>query len=481
MLRSADAIVVGGGVSGCIVARRLAEGGRSVVLIEAGPGLPLPAELRHLDVEQTGPENRAWTDATQMSGGHESVYRQGRGLGGSGAVNGALLARPSRSELNRWSETGGVGWGFDSFDPWIKRALSGLGPPFEVRDESSLIFDQLLAPIGTAGTATTLSGESDKLLIPTLAAEGAEAGTLSRVLTADQLAGVGECFELMTNSTVHRLRREGSRATGVELADGAFVAGDLIVLCAGALQTPLLLARSGMLEGDQIEALDHGSIGLMFDWPSVVSSTPVGHRALVRRVCRWTPSLDCIGDGSGQAVLHLIGPFTNEGARELANEERGERRARGLALVSSASSARRVVTDVSGGRGPVSIGPCQWGPRSKVVAATMGEAVRQLSDLLAVVNARPSTGGRPPEPDSQCLNSADDLLGWMGEHPGPTFHLAGTLRMRTASDCDGGVARFEGLSNVVVADSSVLPDLPFIGPQLTVMAVAERASDQLIY
>ena len=36
-MRDVDVIVVGGGAAGCVVARRLADAGRSVLLLEAGP------------------------------------------------------------------------------------------------------------------------------------------------------------------------------------------------------------------------------------------------------------------------------------------------------------------------------------------------------------------------------------------------------------------------------------------------------------
>ena len=37
MAESADVVIVGGGTAGCVVATRLVEAGRRVVLLEAGP------------------------------------------------------------------------------------------------------------------------------------------------------------------------------------------------------------------------------------------------------------------------------------------------------------------------------------------------------------------------------------------------------------------------------------------------------------
>jgi choline dehydrogenase-like flavoprotein len=55
----AEVVVVGGGAAGCVLARRLAEGGRSVLLLEAGPDLGARVGPALLDGWRN-PQGSAW-------------------------------------------------------------------------------------------------------------------------------------------------------------------------------------------------------------------------------------------------------------------------------------------------------------------------------------------------------------------------------------------------------------------------------------
>jgi hypothetical protein len=79
-------IVVGAGVAGCVAAATALELGYSVVVHEAGPGTPLPAELRSADFNRAQGVRDRWWDAP---------YLAGKGIGGGSAVNGMVLQRPT--------------------------------------------------------------------------------------------------------------------------------------------------------------------------------------------------------------------------------------------------------------------------------------------------------------------------------------------------------------------------------------------------
>ncbi len=95
-------IVVGAGVAGCVAAATALELGYSVVVYEAGPAAPLPAELRSADLNRAlGVRNRWW----------DAPYLAGRGVGGGSAVNGMIVQLP-RTELASEIE-----WAWNGLDP----------------------------------------------------------------------------------------------------------------------------------------------------------------------------------------------------------------------------------------------------------------------------------------------------------------------------------------------------------------------------
>ena len=104
---TADVVVVGAGSSGCVVAGRLAEGGRDVLLVEAGPDYGAvdsgrwPEELRN-----------ARMLASTHDWGYSSgrwVFERARVMGGCSAHNGAIAAVGQRVEYDHWNLPGWSG------------------------------------------------------------------------------------------------------------------------------------------------------------------------------------------------------------------------------------------------------------------------------------------------------------------------------------------------------------------------------------
>ncbi|UYV38996.1 choline dehydrogenase [Rhodobacteraceae bacterium D3-12] len=121
----ADYVIVGAGSAGCAMAYRLAEAGRSVVVIEhggtdAGPFIQMPAALSY-------PMNMNRYDWGYKSepepglGGRQLVAPRGKVIGGSSSINGMVYVRGHASDFDHWAETGATGWGYADVLPYYKR------------------------------------------------------------------------------------------------------------------------------------------------------------------------------------------------------------------------------------------------------------------------------------------------------------------------------------------------------------------------
>ncbi|CAA9417421.1 MAG: Oxidoreductase, GMC family, partial [uncultured Quadrisphaera sp.] len=91
-----DVVVVGAGTAGCALAARLADAGRSVLLLEAGP-VPVgaadwPAEIRDAtSLAATAPGHPAnWDLVAEVVPGRSVRVPRGRIAGGSSALNAAV-------------------------------------------------------------------------------------------------------------------------------------------------------------------------------------------------------------------------------------------------------------------------------------------------------------------------------------------------------------------------------------------------------
>lgn len=271
-----DYVIVGGGTAGCVIAARLAaDRSRTVLLLEAGgrDGNPMIGVPGANVVTGTMPAIN-WNDASEPAealGGRSLYWAQGRVLGGSGSINGMMHARGRPEDYDGWQAAGCPGWGHEAVLPYFRRAethwrgpsrLHGSRGPLKVgRGRATApICDLLLAAAREKGVAIAddfadapaeAFGHVDLCI-----GEGRRSSTASAYLRGLR---PGPNLVVRTRAVATSLIFEGSRAAGVKFRVGGrheiVGARREVILCAGAINSPELLLRSGIGPAGELQAL----------------------------------------------------------------------------------------------------------------------------------------------------------------------------------------------------------------------------------
>ncbi|WWC98368.1 hypothetical protein V866_005259 [Kwoniella sp. B9012] len=152
---SYDFVIAGGGVAGLTLAARLSEWSNVTVLcIEAGgDGSDVEAKIdtpgySYLNSLTGSAYDWAYNTVAQTdSGGATKYWPRGKGLGGSGAINGMFWGRPSEPEFDAWAtlnpntdET----WDWDEINKYIKKSENYTAPTADVKSKFSMTSDPSL-------------------------------------------------------------------------------------------------------------------------------------------------------------------------------------------------------------------------------------------------------------------------------------------------------------------------------------------------
>ena len=248
----AEVIVVGSGAGGGVIAARLAEAGRDVLVIEAGPYVAEP----DMPTDELDAFDRLYLDHGMTSSADLSVaILAGSALGGGTLVNWATCIEPPPWIRHEWATEHGL-TDFDAVETdadlaRLRTELDFCPPPSIGRKDQAIIDGAAALGWEAALTERNADGCGDCGSCAFGCRRGAKLSGQQRHLADAARHGA----RLLAGARVDKVTLSGGRATGVEGRLGSrplMVHGATVVVTAGALRTPAVLLNSG---------LEHAQVG----------------------------------------------------------------------------------------------------------------------------------------------------------------------------------------------------------------------------
>ncbi|SUD59122.1 glucose-methanol-choline oxidoreductase [Ectopseudomonas oleovorans] len=527
LLDAYDYLIVGAGPAGCLLANRLsADPGVSVLLVEAGgrdnyPWIHIPVGYLYC----IGNPRTDWcysTEADPGLHGRSLKYPRGRVLGGSSSINGMIYMRGQAADYDGWAAAGNPGWAWRDVLPLFKRSENHFagtsewhGGDGEWRVERQRLSWEILeafrgaaAQSGIASVEDFNGGDNEGCSYFQVNQKRGVRWNASKAFLRDIRQRPN--LQVLTGAEAERLELEGGRARALHLRSQGralrVAARREIILCAGAIGSPVLLQRSGIGPRPLLERLgigvrhelpgvgeslqDHLQLRLIYRVEGVktlnrIAATPwgklgMGLEYLLRRSGPLSMAPSQLGafakSDLGQARANL-----QYHVQPLSLERFGEPLHDFPAFTASVCNLRPTsrgsvqIASVDASVAPLIRPNYLSDERDLQVATDAIRLTRRIVAAPALARYRPEE--YKPGPQYQ---SEEDLQRAAGEIGTTIFHPVGTCAMGQGREAvvDARL-RVHGIAGLRVVDASIMPSITSGNTCSPVLMIAEKAAQMI--
>lgn len=514
-------VIVGAGSAGCVLANRLVDAGKDVVLIEAGPKDNTPfVHMPGAFVRLIGTKRTYLYRATpdEATAGRVMFVPQGRMLGGSSSVNAMVYIRGQSEDYDEWKAGGCTGWGWDDVLPEFKKSEANevLSEPYHGTDGPLSVSvanhrHPLSSAFVKAAQEAGISHNSDFNgkhqegvgYYQTTTFSGKRGSTATKYLKP--ILG-RKNLTVQTDACVTSLILEDGKAVGVNVShksgDYQIRASEEVILTAGALSSPKLLMLSGIGPGSHLNDMgiavhkDLHGVGQNFQDHLEVSAygrakNPIslmgqdrGLRALYHGL-----QYKLFGTGLLTSTVVESGAFVDTGT-----DGRPDIQFHVLPVL-----AGDVEREPLSGHG-ISLNPCYLRPKSRGQVKLAGPDASLPIDFQPGYLSHPDdiagmmrglklarTILRQPSMKAlisqELLPSADDTISdealeeYIRAYAKTVYHPVGTCKMGTGDDAVVDLQlRVRGVKNLRICDASIMPKLISGNTNAPTIMIAERCA-----
>ena len=522
-----DYIIIGAGSAGCILANRLsANPANSVLILEAGgkdkdSNIKVPAAFSKLFHSASD-----WDYQTipQTSMNQREMYQpRGKVLGGCSSINAMIYIRGHAHDYDTWASLGNPGWSFQDLLPYFKRSEQN----HSIKDEYH----------GSEGELHVNDQRSPHPLSQLFVeAAGAAGYTINKDFNGEQQEGVGlyqvnqhrgkrwsaaDAFlkpalsrpnlKLKSNALVSKVLIEQKKATGIRFSQNGqsfeVKANKEVILCAGAFNSPQILALSGIGDASELQPL---GISVEQNLPGVGKGLKDHMVAGMAFTTKYPHTLDSSGRFPG--ILGSLFQFLTKGSGPLTsivaeaggfvksdpalpapdlqfnfapsyfirhgfdNPKTGKGLSAGITLIQPFSTGT-VKLQSNRPEAPVLIDPQYFSDERDVQVFLKG--MRMVEEVIAYPKLRAHFHS-PYLPDKEEL-SDQEMIDLLKTYAQTLYHPTSTCRM---GNDDMAVVdselRVHGISNLRVADASIMPTIVRGNTNAPTYMIAEKASDLIL-